>query len=115
MQKRIQKEGFSKGLYLGAFAGIEAFILVRIVDYAPQFISTHIHNYLDVDIVTVHQNVGAARAYISHGENDLAGDLMLHIHVELLDPAQLEVQVLRLDGSRKGRGRRWRRDNLEAI
>src|SRR6266487_3630900 len=51
--QRIRKEGFNRGTYLGILAGVEAFILVRTVGYAPQFISSSIHNYLNVDTVVV--------------------------------------------------------------
>src|SRR5690348_9519270 len=46
-----------------------------------------------------HQNVRATRASVTSREDDVAGKLMLDINVELLDAAEFEVGVLRLDSS----------------
>ncbi len=43
--KRIRKDGFGKGIYLGVLAGVEAIILVLIIDYVPKLASKVIHNF----------------------------------------------------------------------
>ena len=70
-----------------------------------------------VDVIAELQNVGTARTGITRRQYDLAGHLLLHIHVELLNSALLEVRILRQDGAgeigRVGRRRSWEtRDKL---
>ena len=48
-----------------------------------------------IDIISELQNVGTARARITHGQYNLAGQLLLDIDVELLNSALLEVGILR--------------------
>src|SRR5271165_7002442 len=69
----------------------------------------------NVDVVAVDQDMRAARAGVANREHDVAGNFLLHIEVELLDPAQLEVGILRLEGSGKTgcvRGRRKERESI---
>ena len=49
--KRIQKEGLSKGFYLGVLAGIEAVIGVIVIGFIPQWISKGIHNYFSITVM----------------------------------------------------------------
>src|SRR5260370_39383442 len=49
----------------------------------------------DIQVVgSVNQNVGITRSRITYSKHDLTGKLVLHVDVELLHLAQLEVCVL---------------------
>src|SRR5258708_15619415 len=56
-----------------------------------------------VKVVPIDQNMRTARTSISRGQHDLAGQLVLDVDVELLQRAEFEVCVLRLNGSCKAR------------
>ena len=48
----------------------------------------------DVQVISIEQDVVAARPCITSGENNLPGQLALDVDVELLDGAELEIGVL---------------------
>ena len=58
----------------------------------------------DVEVVAVNEDVRTPSARIADGKNDITGNLVLDINVELLDLPRPEIDVLRLNGSREGRG-----------
>ena len=66
-----------------------------------------------VDVIPVDQNVGTAGPGITGGQNDVARKLVLHVDVELLDPALLEVGILRQNGPGEIGGIRRRSENRE--
>src|SRR6202040_1477286 len=63
-----------------------------------------------VQVQTVYQNVGTARARIPRRQNDVTRKLALDVYIELLHASLLEVEVLRLQCTRKGRRARRRCD-----
>ena len=54
-----------------------------------------------IQVIAVHQNVMAARTRISHGHHDIARQFLFDVEVELLHSALLEIEILRLNGSRE--------------
>ena len=67
----------------------------------------------NIQVHTVHQNMRAAGACVSSGQHNIAGQLVLNIHIELLHHALFEVQILRLDGSGERVRRRRRGDDRQ--
>src|SRR5258708_593560 len=69
----------------------------------------------DVEVVAVNEDVTRSGAGVTDGKYDVTGNLALHIHVELLDLAGPEIDVLRLDSPREAGGVRLRSEDRETI
>ena len=69
----------------------------------------------DVEVITVTQNMGTARARITGCQDDVSGQLALNVDIELLNASLFEVKILRLNsaGEVGGNGRCGK--NLEAV
>ncbi len=65
-----------------------------------------------IQVISVNQNVRTARARIPYSEDDLTGQLMFDVYVELLNAPQLEIGILGQKGSREIR-RDWRRGDSQ--
>jgi len=55
----------------------------------------------DVEVVAVNEDVRTPSTGIADGENDIPGNLVLDVDVELLDLPRPEIDVLGLNGSRE--------------
>src|SRR5262245_54376349 len=67
-----------------------------------------------VEVEAIDKNVGAAGSSVSGGQDNVTGHLALDVDIELLNPALLVVQVLRLDRSRINRRTQGRGDWTES-
>ena len=70
---------------------------------------------MNIQVIAVDQNMSGTRTSVTHGQDDIAWNLVLHVHVELLHHAGLEVGVLRLQRPRECRGFGLSVEDLEAI